>query len=60
MSTKDKWIIFSIITVLVISVIAFVKLAPFWVSIAALGSLVFGLISGWVGRKLYTKYVIEE
>lgn len=50
---KTKWILLGIEIVAVVAVIAFCKLAPFWVSMVALGSFIFGGVSAYYFKKWY-------
>lgn len=50
---KTKWILLGIEVVTVVAIIAFYKLAPFWVSMVSLGSFAFGAVSMHYLRKWY-------
>lgn len=56
---KKKIIFGSIIVVIVIAIIVFMKFAPLWVSLTTVVSFGVGAVVGWIAKVLYDKYVKE-
>lgn len=54
---KKKIIFWSVIVVIVIAVILFIKLAPLWVSLPSVASFGGGTVIGWIAKILYDKYI---
>lgn len=54
---KKKIIFWSIVAVLIIAVIVFMKFAPLWVSLTTVISFGAGAVVGWVAKILYDKYI---
>lgn len=54
---SDKWIITLIILAVIVVIFLFVKLAPFWTSIVALGTFIGGIICGVYLDRFYNKYI---
>lgn len=57
---KKKIIFWSIIVVIIIAIIVFMKFAPIWVSLTTVASFGIGAVIGWFAKMLYDKYVKNE
>lgn len=60
MNNKDFWIIAGVIAAVIICIVLFVKYAPVWVSLVSAGTFLIGVISGWVARVMYCKYIKQR
>ena len=52
MTTKEKWILAAIIIVVIVAILAAIKLLPFYVTIIALVTYVFGIGTGWFLKRI--------
>lgn len=58
MTTKEKWILAAIIIVVIVAILAAIKLLPFYVTIVALVTYVFG--TGWFLKRIKDKYFVKS
>lgn len=55
MTTKEKWILAAIIIVVIVAILAAIKLLPFYATIIALVTYVFGIGTGWFLKRIFVK-----
>lgn len=56
MTTKEKWILAAIIIVVIVAI----KLLPFYTTIIALVTYVFGIGTGWFLKRIKDKYFVKS
>ena len=60
MTTKEKWILVAIIIVVIVAILAAIKLLPFYATIIALVTYVFGIRTGWFLKRIKDKYFVKS
>ena len=60
MTTKEKWTLAAIIIVVIVAILAAIKLLPFYVTIIALVTYVFGIGTGWYLKRFIDKYFVKS
>lgn len=60
MTTKEKWILAAIIIVVIVAILAAIKLIPFYATIIALVTYVFGIGTGWFLKRIKDKYFVKS
>ena len=60
MTTKEKWTLAAIIIVVIVAILAAIKLLPFYVTIIALVTYVFGIETGWFLKRIKDKYFVKS
>lgn len=59
MTTKEKWILAAIVIVVIVAILAAIKLLPFYVTLIALLTYIFGICTGWFLKRIKDKYFIK-
>lgn len=54
---KKKQIFWLIVTLVVLALIVFVKVAPVWASLTGIISFGCGVVIGWLGKVFYDRYI---